>query len=129
MIDLDELERLAKAAVAFTDAWQPAVALELLRELREARARAEQAERERDAIAEESVRHAIAESQRVYLNPSTDLRARYDRLREAAREVVREYEDCGWGKESHDAIRDLAEEVGETTQKPAIADGPAGGGR
>jgi len=47
MIDPDELERLAKAAATeddwgyaydeFTDAWQPAVALEVLRELREAR--------------------------------------------------------------------------------------------
>ena len=119
------------------------------------RARAEEAERERDAIAEESVRHAIAESQRVYLNPSADLLARYDRLREAARGVVEGMKCWACGHDVHepdickaaspslhicihgqpmkgmsvnwwDSYSKLAEEA---TQKPAGEGEPSEGGR
>lgn len=121
--------------------WSEAVRMLLTRDDAALRARAKQAEQERDeAVVQANLRrldeHArlTGEIEELRLE-NADLRfteARYDRLREAAREVVRLYRseeiDGDTGDGCH-ALRKLAEEIDETTQKPAGEGGPSEGGR
>jgi len=131
------------------------------------RARAEQAERERDELAlkqedmhKERVMNVVLSAWAGDKRAEEERKkqARYDRLREAAREVVEGMKCWACGHDVHepdickaaspslhicihgqpmkgmsanwwDSYSKLAEEVGETTQKPAGLGGPSEGGR
>ena len=123
------------------------------------RARAEQAEQERgEARQELDDRYGSSTTRRTMQATIATLETRYDRLREAAREVVEGMKCWACGHDVHepdickaaspslhicihgqpmkrmsanwwDSYSKLAEEVGETTQKPAGLGGPSEGGR
>ena len=147
--------------------WSEAVRMLLTRDDAALRARAEQAERERDELAlkqedmhKERVMNVVLSAWAGDKRAEEERKkqARYDRLREAAREVVEGMKCWACGHDVHepdickaaspslhicihgqpmkgmsanwwDSYSKLAEEVGETTQKPAGLGGPSEGGR